>query len=412
MFISSTESSRTLHLCPPRMCTQPHWYWPNSGGVEKDRRGHEGTSNSSRSQSCCCSTVWTFAYSRFPDFRGGNSLCSSTRLTRALPPAAWIKMPGPSVTLSLRALNCLWLNPSPRTLGFTVSTSGRETASRDRKVIPLLSLWLDERVGNLTVVAHDNENLTRILSQMEKIVRTTWSNPPSQGARIVSKTLNSPELFAEWYGQNPKLQEALTVQKHHSCFLLSTGRTTWRPWPTVSCWWGISWRPNCRNWAPQAPGTTSPSRSACSASQAWTVSDHLRLRLVLSSQHHRQCHCVGREVLKRTFMVSFELWCYIMSSCLQSEGTASVWRSTTLTCHLDVGVHGDRCRFDIFPLCVSQPSRWHTWSKRSTSTWWPVDASTCAAWQPKTSTMLLSPSTRRSPRSNKALPPPLIMTLD
>ncbi|KAM3624623.1 uncharacterized protein V6R79_025649 [Siganus canaliculatus] len=56
----------------------------------------------------------------------------------------------------------------------------------------------NERVGNLTVVAQDNENLTRILSQMEKIVRTTWSNPPSQGARIVSKTLNSPELFAEW----------------------------------------------------------------------------------------------------------------------------------------------------------------------------------------------------------------------
>ncbi|XP_074487050.1 aspartate aminotransferase, cytoplasmic-like [Sebastes fasciatus] len=57
----------------------------------------------------------------------------------------------------------------------------------------------NERVGNLTVVAQDNENLTRILSQMEKIVRTTWSNPPSQGARVVSKTLNCPELFAEWY---------------------------------------------------------------------------------------------------------------------------------------------------------------------------------------------------------------------
>lgn len=33
---------------------------------------------------------------------------------------------------------------------------------------------------------------------MEKIVRTTWSNPPSQGARIVAITLNSPELFSEW----------------------------------------------------------------------------------------------------------------------------------------------------------------------------------------------------------------------
>ncbi|KAE8280627.1 Aspartate aminotransferase, cytoplasmic [Larimichthys crocea] len=56
----------------------------------------------------------------------------------------------------------------------------------------------NERVGNLTVVARDADNLKRIMSQMEKIVRTTWSNPPSQGARIVAITLNSPELFTEW----------------------------------------------------------------------------------------------------------------------------------------------------------------------------------------------------------------------
>lgn len=56
----------------------------------------------------------------------------------------------------------------------------------------------DERVGNLTVVARDVDNLKRTLSQMEKIVRTTWSNPPSQGARVVAITLNSPQLFAEW----------------------------------------------------------------------------------------------------------------------------------------------------------------------------------------------------------------------
>ncbi|XP_026878807.2 aspartate aminotransferase, cytoplasmic [Electrophorus electricus] len=56
----------------------------------------------------------------------------------------------------------------------------------------------NERVGNLTVVAKDEDNLTRVLSQMEKIVRITWSNPPSQGARVVSITLNNPELFTEW----------------------------------------------------------------------------------------------------------------------------------------------------------------------------------------------------------------------
>uniref|UniRef100_A0A3Q0STX0 Aspartate aminotransferase n=1 Tax=Amphilophus citrinellus TaxID=61819 RepID=A0A3Q0STX0_AMPCI len=71
----------------------------------------------------------------------------------------------------------------------------------------------NERVGNLTVVAKDNENLTRILSQMEKIVRTTWSNPPSQGARIVSKTLNSAELFDEWYGNVKTMADRVLLMR-------------------------------------------------------------------------------------------------------------------------------------------------------------------------------------------------------
>ncbi|MCJ8730609.1 hypothetical protein PDJAM_G00186440 [Pangasius djambal] len=58
----------------------------------------------------------------------------------------------------------------------------------------------NERVGNLTVVTKDADSLSRVLSQMEKIVRITWSNPPTQGARLVGITLNTPELFAEWVG--------------------------------------------------------------------------------------------------------------------------------------------------------------------------------------------------------------------
>nr|XP_015799824.2 aspartate aminotransferase, cytoplasmic [Nothobranchius furzeri] len=56
----------------------------------------------------------------------------------------------------------------------------------------------NERVGNLTIVARNSDLLKRVLSQMEKIVRITWSNPPTQGARLVAVTLNSPDLFAEW----------------------------------------------------------------------------------------------------------------------------------------------------------------------------------------------------------------------
>ncbi|KAK1886137.1 Aspartate aminotransferase cytoplasmic [Dissostichus eleginoides] len=68
-------------------------------------------------------------------------------------------------------------------------------------------------IGNLTIVAQDGENLTRILSQMEKIVRTTWSNPPSQGARIVSKTLNCPELFAEWKGNVKTMADRVLLMR-------------------------------------------------------------------------------------------------------------------------------------------------------------------------------------------------------
>lgn len=35
----------------------------------------------------------------------------------------------------------------------------------------------NERVGNLTVVGKEPESILRVLSQMEKIVRITWSNP-------------------------------------------------------------------------------------------------------------------------------------------------------------------------------------------------------------------------------------------
>ena len=61
-----------------------------------------------------------------------------------------------------------------------------------------LTLFSDERVGNLTVVAKEPDSILRVLSQMEKIVRITWSNPPAQGARIVARTLSDPELFNEW----------------------------------------------------------------------------------------------------------------------------------------------------------------------------------------------------------------------
>uniref|UniRef100_A0A6I8SQC3 Aspartate aminotransferase n=1 Tax=Xenopus tropicalis TaxID=8364 RepID=A0A6I8SQC3_XENTR len=71
----------------------------------------------------------------------------------------------------------------------------------------------NERVGNLTVVGKDCDNVARVLSQMEKIVRTTWSNPPSQGARIVATTLNTPELFDEWRDNVKTMAERVLLMR-------------------------------------------------------------------------------------------------------------------------------------------------------------------------------------------------------
>lgn len=55
-------------------------------------------------------------------------------------------------------------------------------------------------VGSLTMVAKEPDSILCILSQMEKIVCITWSNPPAQGAWMVASVLSNPELFKEWTG--------------------------------------------------------------------------------------------------------------------------------------------------------------------------------------------------------------------
>ena len=51
-----------------------------------------------------------------------------------------------------------------------------------------------ERTGAFTVVAANQEEAARVESQIKIIIRPMYSNPPSHGARIAEKILNSDEL--------------------------------------------------------------------------------------------------------------------------------------------------------------------------------------------------------------------------
>ncbi|HET9341211.1 MAG TPA: amino acid aminotransferase [Casimicrobiaceae bacterium] len=55
-----------------------------------------------------------------------------------------------------------------------------------------------ERVGALSVVTASREEANRALSQLKRVVRANYSNPPLHGGKIVATVLASPELRATW----------------------------------------------------------------------------------------------------------------------------------------------------------------------------------------------------------------------
>ena len=55
-----------------------------------------------------------------------------------------------------------------------------------------------ERVGAISVVATSKDEAARVLSQLKRVVRANYSNPPTHGGQIVATVLASPELRALW----------------------------------------------------------------------------------------------------------------------------------------------------------------------------------------------------------------------
>ena len=55
-----------------------------------------------------------------------------------------------------------------------------------------------ERVGALSVVCGSNDEAARVLSQLKRVIRTNYSNPPTHGAQVVATVLTTPPLRAMW----------------------------------------------------------------------------------------------------------------------------------------------------------------------------------------------------------------------
>jgi aromatic-amino-acid transaminase len=58
-----------------------------------------------------------------------------------------------------------------------------------------------ERVGALSVVCDSKDEAARVLSQIKRVIRTNYSNPPTHGAQVVATVLTTPALRALWEGE-------------------------------------------------------------------------------------------------------------------------------------------------------------------------------------------------------------------
>lgn len=66
-----------------------------------------------------------------------------------------------------------------------------------------------ERVGALSVVCASADESARVLSQLKRVVRTNYSNPPTHGGQIVSAVLGSAELRSIWEGELKQMRERI-----------------------------------------------------------------------------------------------------------------------------------------------------------------------------------------------------------
>ena len=66
-----------------------------------------------------------------------------------------------------------------------------------------------ERVGALSVVCATADDCKRVLSQLKRVIRTNYSNPPTHGAAVVAQVLSTPELRAMWEEELAGMRERI-----------------------------------------------------------------------------------------------------------------------------------------------------------------------------------------------------------
>jgi aromatic-amino-acid transaminase len=71
-----------------------------------------------------------------------------------------------------------------------------------------------ERVGALSIITSSREESSRVLSQLKRVIRTNYSNPPTHGGAVVAAVLASPELRATWEQELGEMRDRIRAMRH------------------------------------------------------------------------------------------------------------------------------------------------------------------------------------------------------
>jgi aromatic-amino-acid transaminase len=70
-----------------------------------------------------------------------------------------------------------------------------------------------ERVGALSIVTQNKDESARVLSQLKRVIRTNYSNPPIHGGAIVAAVLSTPALRAEWEAELAGMRDRIRAMR-------------------------------------------------------------------------------------------------------------------------------------------------------------------------------------------------------
>jgi len=70
-----------------------------------------------------------------------------------------------------------------------------------------------ERIGALSVVAADKDEAQRVLSQLKRVIRTNYSNPPTHGGAIVAAALTDPQARVLWEKELGEMRDRIKAMR-------------------------------------------------------------------------------------------------------------------------------------------------------------------------------------------------------